>query len=235
MNSLPHDFSGKSLVLPISPLPIFLGRAAPFACCAALLVAGLFMLPTVARAQIAEALEPPAIAIPNTHFGLPAVHSTGAQGIPTYSKNGYSGTVNFTCVLISEAQSSPNPPECAMYPTSAVVPVNGFGAPELLIFGQGTKLPAGVTQSRSLPPTRFVLGAGGAALAGCLLFGIPARRRAMRNLLAAMLLLVAIGGLSACVTEAKPITAGSYVFRVTGTDSKDVEITAWGDVAITVR
>jgi hypothetical protein len=57
----------------------------------------------------------------------------------------------------------------------------------------------------------------------------------MRNMFAAMLLLVAIGGLSACVTEAKPITAGSYVFRVTGTDSTDAEITAWGNVSIVVK
>jgi hypothetical protein len=230
MKSLPYKFSGR-----FSALPIAFGRAArfTFAGCAALLVAGLILLPSVASAEKPESVLPPTFIIPDSNFALPAVHSTGAQGIPTYSKNGYSGTVDFTCELISEGQSSPDAPECTMYPSTAMVPVNSYAAPEILIFGKGTKLPTGVGQSQNLIPVKVV--AGGFALAGCLLFGIPARRRAMRNMLAAMLLLVAIGGLSACVTEAKPITAGSYVFRVTGTDSTDAEITAWGNVSIVVK
>jgi hypothetical protein len=123
-----------------------------------------------------------------------------------------------------------------MDPSSETITADGTIDPLILIFGAGTKLPTGVTVGSNLRRSNLPwLGAGGAVLAGCLLWGIPARRRKWRAMLSVLLLLAAAGGFSACSRPGKFISAGNYTFQVTGTDSKDASITATATVTVTVK
>lgn len=170
-----------------------------------------------------------AFTLGNVNLTLSSEHSTGAQDIIATAHGSYSGTVKLSCVLTTTTTTS-TPPECAMDPGTAVVPEGGTGQTLILIFGKGTKLPPGTTASVD---GRW-MGAGGAALACCLLFGIPARKRRWRNLAGAALLLVSISGFTACVSQPKLITSGTYVFRVTGVDSKNADLKATGTVTVNV-
>jgi hypothetical protein len=164
-----------------------------------------------------------------SNFSLSGEHTTGALPLPVTSKGGYAGTVNFTCSLTSKTTVAA-PPECAMYPATETLTSGGTAQPEILIFGKGTNLPKGIT----LGSNAKWLGAGGAVLACCLLFGIPARRRAWKSVLSAVLLLITIAGLSSCVTTPKLIDAGTYTFTVVGKDSKDGSNTATATVKVIV-
>jgi uncharacterized Zn-binding protein involved in type VI secretion len=82
---------------------------------------------------------------------------------------------------------------------------------------------------------RLGIGAGATVLACCLVFGIPARRRGWKSLLSAILMLAALGSLSACVSQPKFISAGSYTFKVTGVDSADTTNAATATVQVTVK
>ncbi|HEX4319386.1 MAG TPA: Ig-like domain repeat protein [Acidobacteriaceae bacterium] len=167
-------------------------------------------------------------------------HSTGSGPIVTTSENGYAGTVNYTCRLLT-ATSTPTPPECGMYPASEALTAGATVQPYILIFGKGSKLPTGVTLGSNIAPNPAApsnrlprwAGAGGAILACCLFLGIPARRR--RSWFSILLLLVAVGGVTACVTTPKPITKGDYTFSLTATDSKDATITATATVTVDVE
>jgi trimeric autotransporter adhesin len=171
----------------------------------------------------------PFFTVADAFIKMPAEHSTGSANVVTTSEGGYAGTVDYTCVLLTKI-STPTPPECGMFPATATVAANGKASPEILIFGKGTKLPMGVTLGSNLRGA----GAGAAVLACCLLLGIPARRRRWRSLLSAILLLAAIGGLSACVTTPKMITHGLYTFKVTGVDSTDKTNTASATITVEV-
>jgi subtilase family serine protease len=89
------------------------------------------------------------------------------------------------------------------------------------------KGPSGSAQFK----TKGWLGAGGAALACVLLFGVPARKRYWKSLLGALIFMAALGALSGCgggggggtVTQTDPgTTAGAYIVTVTGTDAASV-------------
>ncbi len=89
------------------------------------------------------------------------------------------------------------------------------------------KGPSGSAQLK----TKGWLGAGGAALACVLLFGIPARKRYWKSLLGALIFMAALGAFSGCgggggggtVTQQDPgTTAGAYTVTVTGTDAAGV-------------
>lgn len=175
----------------------------------------------------------PGFTIAYQYIQMPAEHSVGSRVIATTSKNGYEGTVKYTCVLVKATHPSSYPAECGMYPDTAKLAADQTTGPEILIFGKGTELPPGVTLGSNGPLLKMILGAGGAVLACGLLFSIPARRRAWRSILSALLLLVAIGGMSAC-TSWKRIQQGEYTFKVTGTDSTNSSINATGTVLVNV-
>jgi hypothetical protein len=178
----------------------------------------------------------PPFVISDISVQLPAEHSTGVGTLTVTSTGSYAGTVDLTCQLISESKQTSTPPECGMDPASASVTAGGQGTTLILIFGKGTKLPKGVTLGKveSAPgPGKWFAG-GGAVLACCVLLGVPARRKRWKAVIASYLLLVAIGGFTACVRTAKLISSGSYTFRVTGTDSKNPNLTTTATVNVEV-
>ena len=177
----------------------------------------------------------PTFTIANGAINLPGEHTTGTTNLLVTSVAGYAGTVNITCRLAT-GPSSATPPECGLDPASVTLTADGTAQPLMLIFGKGTKLPPGITLGSNTPSHGLGLGlsAGGAVLACALLFGIPGRRRAWRAMLSAVLLLVAVGGFSACVTTPKIVTHGQYTFTVTGTDSKDATIKTTATIKVRV-
>jgi hypothetical protein len=174
----------------------------------------------------------PGFEIQSGYTELPGEHTTGALYIRITSINAYAGTVNLTC----ERTGGPNtatPAECTMYPDTATLTPDKVAdpAPQILFFGVGTKLPAGTGGGDN---TKLLVTGGGAVLACGLLIGIPARRKGWRGMIAAVLLLTAMGGLSACITTPKIVTHGTYYFRVTGVDSANSAINASGTIRLEV-
>jgi hypothetical protein len=167
---------------------------------------------------------------------LPNEYSTGAGQIVATSKGGYTGTINYSCV-ITEAPSGSTAPLCAMNPKTEVLAADGVINNVILIFGQKSKLPPGITlgSNQPSPGTALWLSAGGATLACCLFFGIPARKRSWKALLSMILLFASIAGVSGCTKRDPFITAGQYTYLVTGTDSQNSQLTTTATVNVLVK
>jgi hypothetical protein len=165
-------------------------------------------------------------------------YSTAAGEIVATSNGGYAGTINYHCEL-TEAPSGSTAPLCSMNPKTEILAANGQIRNVILIFGQKSKLPPGITLGSNAPihgnGIGLWIGAGGTALACCLFFGIPARRRNWRAMLSTLLLLAALAGVSGCTKRDKFISSGQYTFVVTGTDSQDSTLTATATVSVTVK
>jgi hypothetical protein len=171
----------------------------------------------------------PTFAISSISMSLPGEHTSGGAFVPVLSEGGYAGTVKLTCTLVTKT-STKTPPLCAFNPTSVPLTAGETRQPVILIYGVGTKVLTGTTMGSNAK----WLGTGGAVLAACLLLGIPARRRGWRAMLSAILLLVTLGGFTACVSTPKMIKAGTYTFKVVGTDSTDSTNKATATVTVRV-
>lgn len=174
----------------------------------------------------------PTFVLTQTSIKAPAEHSTATGVILTTAKNGYSGTINYTCELMTKT-STDTPPMCAMDPGHETLEENGKAQPMMLIFGKGTHLPTGVTEGQNSPGSFKWIGAG-AVLASCFLFGIPARRRTWKTILPILLLLVTVSGFAGCSAVPQMMTAGEYSFKVTATDAKDAKITTSVNIPVEV-
>jgi subtilase family serine protease len=157
--------------------------------------------------------------------GISAPGGSGTSTIRVDARNGYSGTINFTCTA----------------PTSAKVGCTVTGGPLTLSNGtpKGTVTVSITTAASSVRPgsAPLWLGGGGALVAGVFLFGTPARRRlaAVLTLITIALILSAVG----CGGSSKSsggggtgTPAGTYVVSVTGSDGTTSHTT---DVAVAVQ
>jgi apolipoprotein N-acyltransferase len=82
------------------------------------------------------------------------------------------------------------------------------------------------------PSTGTWYAAGGTALAGILLFGLPGRRRAWQRMLSLMLLIVAVGVVGCGGTSTKTTPSGSYTVTVTATSGSATQTST---VKVTVQ
>jgi hypothetical protein len=157
----------------------------------------------------------------------PAAIAPGASATSTITatpSGGYTGTITLTCA-VAPISGGTDKPTCSVGVPIAVtsgvatgtVTVGTTASSTSAIRGKG-----GLAQIK----TKGWLGAGGAALAAILLFGIPARRRNWRSLLAILIFVSAMGTIVGCggsgktVTQTIPgTTAGPYTVTVTGTDT----------------
>jgi trimeric autotransporter adhesin len=86
-------------------------------------------------------------------------------------------------------------------------------------------------------------GAGGAVLALLVFFGVPSRRRGWRSMLGLLVLIAALGSLSACGGGSSSgggggtpgTTAGTYTFTVTGTGTPAITPAPTATVTLTVN
>ena len=151
--------------------------------------------------------------------------SSGTSTVTVDARNGYSGTLNFTCTA----------------PTSALIGCSVSGSPVTL---GGATTSATVTVSittmhaaldRSNAPLWFA--SSGALLAGVFIFGIPARRRRWTvalTLLTLALLAAAVGcgGSSRSSPKSSGTPVGSYTVSVTASDGTTSHST---NVAVAVK
>jgi subtilase family serine protease len=158
--------------------------------------------------------------------GTPATSTITATG-----SGGYTGPISITlnsCTLATSPTGATDSPTCAI--TSATVTfasgaTTGTGGSVTI---NSTAASAAVKAAR-LNRQRSIgrwAGAGGVALAGLLLFGIPARRRKWTSLLGLFFLAIAFTAFSACGGGGggggggnPGTTAGTYTFTISGTDS----------------
>jgi len=160
--------------------------------------------------------------------------STSTATITVSSANGYAGTVTLTCVLTSPTNLT-DPPTCSG--GSSTVTLNSTttsGTATITVYTTAASS-AALVYPKLPGKGRGLFGAGsGALLAMLLFFGIPARRRGWRSMLGILVLMAALGTLSACgsgggttTTQSIPGTsAGTYSFTVTGTGNDTNKTTA---------
>jgi subtilase family serine protease len=154
--------------------------------------------------------------------GIAAPGGSGSSTITVDARNGYSGTITFTCTA----------------PTSAKIGCTVSGSPLTLGGGttSGTVTVSITTTAAGLSPGSgpLWLGGSGAIFAGVLMFGVPARRRKLTmalTLLTIALILSAVG----CGGSSKSgggggtgTPAGNYTVSVTGTDGTTSHTTEVG-------
>jgi hypothetical protein len=147
------------------------------------------------------------------------VHKGAATGntstLTLSSLNAFAGTVALTCAVAPAAAN--DPATCALNPTSVSLAANGTQNATLSVSTTGT------TPSVTLSAKRLISPVAGTAFALMLLFRLPRRRRRWSALLAALFLLVTLGGAIGCSTAssiANPdpgTTSGTYQVTVSGT------------------
>jgi hypothetical protein len=158
----------------------------------------------------------------------------GSSGTTTLSitpQSGFSGTVNLSCAVSGG--------------TTSLLPSCSFAQPSITVSGSSavtdTLTIATVSSSAALTPAvgpsdRTWYAAGGAALAGILLIGLPGRRRAWQRMLSLMLLVVALGvvgcGGGGGSSGGGTTPAGSYTVAVTAVGNG---LTQTSSVSVTVK
>jgi hypothetical protein len=154
----------------------------------------------------------------------------------------YSGTMNMSCALTASPTGALSLPTCSLNPANVTITSGGNGT---TVFTVQT---TAASSTAMLAPTRMKLldlGGGGTILAGLLLIGVPARRRRWISMMALLWIVVAAGAIgcgggggsnSGSGGSGTPATtAGSYTFKVTGTDSANSTITVATNVTVTVQ
>jgi subtilase family serine protease len=169
---------------------------------------------------------------------------TATSTITGTSSTGYIGTVTLnSCTLSSSSVTNPNnPPTCAV--TGAITFASSGAS------GSGT---ATLTTTSALGELAYPLpagkghgwggAAGGVALAFLVFMGVPRRRNNWRSMLGLVVLLAALGVLSACgggggsgtTTTGNATSAGTYTFTVTGTGSDAAATTETTTFTLTVN
>ncbi|MGA2047152.1 MAG: hypothetical protein ABSG96_05640 [Terracidiphilus sp.] len=173
---------------------------------------------------------------------LPGAATGDASTITIAPSNGFTGSVTLTASVTSSPNGALYPPTLSFGSTSPVN-ITGTNAETAALTITTT---AATTSSALFHPRRPCASwyaASGAALAGLLLLGIPARRRSWRTLLGMFLFLIALtAGVAACGGGGNGTggggggiagtTSGTYTITVTGTSSSTTET---GTVTLTVQ
>ena len=186
---------------------------------------------------------PPSFTVSGTAVTVsPGATKANTSAITVTPAGGFNGSVTLTAAVTSSPAGAQYPPTFSFGSTSPVS-ITGTSAGTATLTITTT---AAISAALVLPKRNGVpwYAAGSAALAGILLFGIPARRRSWRTMLGMLVFLVALsGGVLACGgggsgggggggTSNPGTTAGTYTVTVTGTSGTT---TATGTVALTVQ
>jgi len=149
----------------------------------------------------------------------PAAVSPGATASSTVtvtSATNYSGAISLTCTATSTPANATNVPTCAAGSTVAMTSGTASGTAALTITTAGN-----TAMLHPLQRGREWIGAGGGVLAFLVFLGIPGRRRNWHAMVGGLVMLIALGSLSACGGSSKPApltqtTPGTYTFTVKG-------------------
>ncbi len=160
---------------------------------------------------------------------------------------GFSGVITLnSCVIATQPPSATDLPTCTITSgTIAIASGSTTGTGTITIGSTAASAAVRAKLARADKPTdkRTTLGrwagAGSAALAGLLLFGIPARRRNWKSLLGVLIFAAALATLSGCGGGGgggggggTGTTAGAYTFTLTGTDPAGIKQTVTINVTV---
>ena len=169
--------------------------------------------------------------------------SSGSATIAVSSSSNYSGSVTLGCALTVSPNGATVLPTCS----ASTTPIQ-LSSTTTSGSGSVTISTTTTTQASLRPPasplqrssSRVLL--GGLALGFPALFGVPARRRAWRQLLGCLLLLATlVGGVASCGGGSSSggggtgVTAGSYSFTVTGTGNPAVTPAPTTTITVTIN
>ena len=124
---------------------------------------------------------------------------------------GFTGTVNLTCAVSGGTTLQPT---CSLAQPSVTISGATAVTDTLTVTTVSSGSAIGMP-SNSARDTWYA--AGGTALAGILLFGLPGRRRVWQRMLSLMLLIIAVGVVGCGGDGSKSTPAGSYTVTVTAT------------------
>ncbi len=182
---------------------------------------------------------PPAFILSNSgtlqvNAGATSGNSVAVSLTPT---NGFTGTVNLSCVVNTNITNPTGLPGCALSPASLNITAKTLATSTLTV---STTAPTGV----ALGPGSFPIGGLTGLLALLFWFGIPRRRTAWLRMVIAIALPASIGvlgcgsgggGSANKLAGNSGTTPGSYSITVTGTDAATGKITAQTTVNVTVN
>jgi len=161
-----------------------------------------------------------------------AISSPGGSTTSTItvaSSNGFTGSVALTCAVTTSPSGASNLPGCTLSPTTA-----STTATSTL-----TVTTTAASSALQRPLDKFFAVGGGIAVAGLLLFTIPARRRSWRSILGVLVFAAMVGMGIGCGSSSSGgggggggTTTGAYVVTVTGTSGS---LTATTTVNVTVN
>ena len=170
--------------------------------------------------------------------------SSGTSAITATGASSYAGPNTITlssCTLASSPAGATDLPTCTVTGTTVTFASGATsGTGGSVSIGTTGPSSSAVKAARLNTPSRTGrwAGAGVVAVAGLLLFGIPARRRKWRSLLGIFVVAAAFGILSGCgsggghSTTNPGTTAGAYTFTLTGTDAGGVKRTVAINVTV---
>jgi hypothetical protein len=196
----------------------------------------------VVMVTVSVAITPAPIAI--TIPTLPAVSPGGSttSSVSFTASSSYSGTMNLSCTLTSSPTGAQYVPTCSLNPTTLTFTASSVGTSTLTVATTSTTTTTALPHSTSGTPWGL---AGASAMAGLLMFCLPARRRRMMSMLLLLLVVTCIGavgcGGGGGTSVAPPgsttqqTTAGSYTFSVKGTDASNPNLTNSATVTVTVE
>jgi hypothetical protein len=174
----------------------------------------------------------------------PAAVAPGTSATSTITvstANSYTGTASLTCALTSSPSGAVDVPSCSLSPTTV-----SLSSTSTTGTVSATVTTTAATTSQLARPEKHGAGRewiGGAVLALLILFGIPARRRAWRSMVGAVVALAVLGLLAGCGdfweapqgNTAGGTTTGSYTFTVTGTGDPAVSTAVTTTFVVTVN
>jgi hypothetical protein len=185
---------------------------------------------------------PPGLAVSAANLTVNAGATSGnTSNISVTPSGGFTGNVSLTASITSSPANAQDLPTLSFGTTSPVSIAGTTAATATLTVS--TTAPTTAALAEPTDAGRSVFAASGTMLACVLLFGIPARRRKWRSILASLLLLAAFGGgILACGGSSgggggggggnPGTTPGTYAVTVTATSGN---ITATTPLSITVQ
>lgn len=173
-------------------------------------------------------------------IATPGQTTGNTSTITVTPQSGFTGQVNLTTAFVSGPGGATSPPTVTL--SASAVTITGPSPATATATITTTALTYAMQRPADKIPSRWYEG-GGLTLAGLLLLGIPARRRAWRGMLALLLFIgigVAVSSTVGCGVHLNAVktyatSPGTYVFSVTGVDQATGLVKASTTITVTVQ
>jgi subtilase family serine protease len=169
------------------------------------------------------------LSVPTQPTSISSPGATSTATVKVTGANGYAGTVSLLCAL--QGNSTTAAPTCTASGSSSVTLSSGTTSGTVTFTIGTTAASARLIYPRTVNGKGWLGAGGGAVLAFLVFFGVPARRRSWRALLGVLVILVAVGSISAC--GGGSINSGGGGSTGTPQGSYTFSVTATGNPAVT--